>query len=233
MNRQPEGQAPQKVKTLSSVILNAVVTKSQEIKDRSYQARFDLDLKAVGPITFGNSTTATGTNFVQPVQMPGFVYEPYNLNRVRNFLRTETITSSMFKYIESVKGEGAPATTDEGTLKGQFDRDFSAKVVNATKIAGFIHASDEILDDVEGMQSHLIQTGLDDLRDQEDSKLLYGAGTGNDIRGLFTAASALVTTGFSFTGAFEYHALALAINQLRKKNYAPNVIMVSNDDFIN
>lgn len=82
------------------------------------------------------------------------------------------------------------AMVAEGAAKPQSDFAFEMVTTEVKKIAHYIKASDEILEDEPALRSYIDAQLIDGLRDVEDAQILKGDGTGQNLLGLYTVATA-------------------------------------------
>ena len=78
----------------------------------------------------------------------------------------------------------------EGGVKPQSDFTFEMVTTEVKKIAHYIKASDEILEDAPALRSYIDAQLIDGLREVEDAQILKGDGTGQNLLGLYTVATA-------------------------------------------
>lgn len=181
--------------------------------------------KAVGDLsTAGN---ITGTLFTLPGMVPGGMITPPTEEHIRNFITTGSTTSDLVRYIEMRRKEGGFAMVPEGGLKPQLDYVFESKDVKVRKIAGHIRVPDEMMDDLPFLATLLATQGMEDLKLKEDEQILYGSGTGENLRGLFTAASAFATGSFRVERPNVYDIVLAMRLQLRNLKYRPTAAFLS------
>lgn len=77
----------------------------------------------------------------------------------------------------------------EGAQKPQSDFSFEMVTTQVRKIAHFVKASDEILEDAPALRSYIDSQLIDGLMDVEDEQILKGDGTGQNLLGLYTVAT--------------------------------------------
>jgi HK97 family phage major capsid protein len=116
---------------------------------------------------------------------------------VRDLLMQGRTNSNAIQYVQESAFTNAAATVSEtaGTTKPQSDLQFALQTSNVTTIAHWVQATRQILDDVPQLQSYIngrLQYGLGFV---EDNQLLNGAGTGTDLNGIYTAATAMTDQG--------------------------------------
>ncbi len=190
----------------------------------------ELESKAVGNVTSAGSLT--GTYFVSPTTIPGIDVKPYEAIHMRNLLPVGTTNSNVVRYVRDNGGEGGPAMVAEGAAKPQIDRDLQIYDANVRKIATYFRVPEEMIDDIPYLTSFLSQIGLEEVMAVEDAQILYGDGTGQNLSGLFTNATAFAA-GTSVVGATAniFDVLLAAKKQGRVAKYNPSIALMSPVDF--
>jgi HK97 family phage major capsid protein len=189
---------------------------------------FELGTKAVG--NMGSSTNLTGSYFVAPTVVPGVVMQPYNQVHMRNLLTTGTTTSNVVRYVRDNGGEGGPTTVAEAATKPQMDRDLQVYDANVRKIATYLRVPEEMIEDIEYLTSFLTNIGTEETLAVEDTQILYGDGTGQNLSGLFTNATAFADLGV-VTSPNRFDVLRSAQTQLRIAKRTPNFAIVNPLDY--
>lgn len=201
-------------------------------RERSGAKGFELEFvqKAVGDIGVGNTV---GTYFITPDVVPGITQLPYEEVHMRNILPVGSTNSNVIRYVRDLGGEGGPAMVGQGLIKPQIDRDLQIFDANVRKIAVWFRIPEEMIDDIPYLQSFLTQIGLDEVMQYEDTQVLYGDGTGQNLSGLFTNATAFSGTGTAtLQDPNEFDVIRAARRQLRNaKLGGPLVALVSPDSF--
>lgn len=193
--------------------------------------KVDIDKKAVGNL--GTSANITGSYFVPPTVVPGVITKLYEETHVRDILPVGNTNSNVIRYIRDNGGEGGPAMVAEAGTKPQIDRDLQIYDANVRKIATYFRVPEEMIEDIPYLSSFLTQIGLEEVMVVEDNQLLYGDGTGQNISGLFTNATAFAA-GTSVIGASSnnFDVVLAAKKQLRvAKVGGPLVGLVSPVDW--
>lgn len=109
---------------------------------------------------------------------------------IRNLLNTVQVTSGSVEYPEVVAGTRAADMVAEGELKPEAALTLAMRTVPIRTIAHWIPASLQVLDDVPQLQS-LIDVELRyGLALKEEQQLVRGDGTGQNVAGLATRATA-------------------------------------------
>lgn len=192
---------------------------------------FELNTKAVGNLA--SATSLTGSYFVPAMQAPGvYMGTEFNPNHVRQYLTTGSTSSNTIRYIVDNGGEGAPGMVAEGGLKPQVDRDLEIKDAPVRKIGEHMRVPEEMIEDIPYLAGHLTTVGIELLDTLEDSQVLYGSGSGQNLTGLTVVASAFAA-GSLVVGATAnvYDVLVAARLQIRKKQYMATAVMISPLDY--
>lgn len=186
-----------------------------------------MDLKTT--MTQGVSLT---DEVIEPTRVPGVKYDPERRQRVRNFIPNGTTNSNQIYYIEETAFTDNTNVVAEGALKPENDFELTQKSAPVTKIAAHFDVSEEMLDDISYLASHISLRGTEKYFNKEDQQLLYGTGSSNQLTGL--TVSATDYTLDAYTGdanAQEYDILIQAVKQIRNANYLPSAAMVSINRF--
>lgn len=180
--------------------------------------------KAVGDMNIG--ANVTGTLFIQP-QVLSQVQLPPAEEHIRQYMTVGSTTSPLVRYLQMTRGEGGFGMVAEGGTKPQLDYDLSLVDAPARKIAGHIRISDEMLDDIPFIATLLATQGMEDLKLKEDEQVLYGTGTGNNLKGIFQFAQALSVGTFRVTAPNLWDILVAIRLQIRKSKYRATACFVS------
>ncbi|HEX7987226.1 MAG TPA: phage major capsid protein [Duganella sp.] len=165
-----------------------------------------------GQVKAITSLTASGGLLVAPDRLPGIVAIPQRPATVRDLLAPGRTSSNLIQYFRELVFTNNTAPVAEGTRKPESDLTFEAKQAIVIKLAHFIKATTEILDDVPAMQSMIEERLLYGLRFVEDVQLLMGSGVGNNLAGIYTTATAYVAP-FVVAGETNIDRLRLAFLQ--------------------
>jgi HK97 family phage major capsid protein len=198
---------------------------------------FDIDTKAVGNL--GSAANLTGSYFVPPTVVPGVFVQPYNQTHMRDVLNTGQTDSNIIRYIRDNGGEGGPTTVAEAGTKPQMDRDLAIVDAPVRKIATYLRVPEEMIEDIPYLTSFLTNVGTQEVMAVEDTQIIYGDGTGQNLSGLATAgnftAYAADAGGGAASGVVaapnEYDVLTSAVKQMRVLKRVPTVHLVSPVDY--
>jgi len=165
-----------------------------------------------GQVKAITSLTASGGLLVSPDRQQGVIAIPQRPATVRDLLAPGRTNSNLVQYFRELVFTNSAAPTAEGTRKPESNLTFEAKQAIVIKLAHFIKATTEILDDVPAMQSMIEERLLYGLRFVEDVQLLMGSGVGNNLAGIYTTATAYVAP-FVVAGETNIDRLRLAFLQ--------------------
>lgn len=181
----------------------------QEKGGRSAWKRGDslrVDVKQI------SSLTASGGTLIAPDRLAGVLPLPQRPATVRDLLAPGRTSSNLIQYYRELVFTNNAAPVAEGTLKPESDLTFEQKDAKVVKLAHWIKATTEILDDAPAMQSMIDERLRYGLSYLEDLQLLMGSGTGQNLAGIYTTATAYVAP-FVVAGETNIDRLRLAFLQ--------------------
>ena len=221
-------------KNFESELGEMLSSKAAELKDFKTTKKgfgaLELQSKVVGNLA--SATNLTGAYFVPPTLVPGVETKPYEQTHMRDLLPVGQTTSNLIRYVRDNGGQGGPAMVAEGGIKPQQDRALQVYDANVRKIATYFRVPEEMIDDIPYLQSFLAQIGIQEVMVVEDAQILYGDGTGQNLSGLFTNATAFAA-GTSVIGASanNFDVLMAARKQGRVAKYNIGVALLSPIDY--
>jgi len=124
----------------------------------------------------------------------------------------------------------AAAPVAEGTRKPESSIALAQSTAPVIKLAHFMKASTEILDDFPALQSYIDERLTYGLRLVEENQLLKGSGVGNNLNGLYTQASAYIAP-IVLTGNTRIDVLRLALLQSELAEYPSDGIVLHPTDW--
>jgi HK97 family phage major capsid protein len=195
-------------------------------------AKFSIEFgrKAVGNMT--SSGNLTGSYFVPPTVVPGVFVQPYNQIHMRNLLPIGNTASNTIRYVRDNGGEGGPAMVAEGGTKPQMDRDLAILDANVRKVATHLRLPEEMIEDVPYITSFLTNVGTEEVLAQEDTQILYGDGTGQNLSGLFTNATAFAAPATAIVASpNRFDVLRAARLQIKRAKRNASFALVSPLDY--
>ena len=143
-----------------------------------------------------------------------------------------SIMSNVWEWVEQKNADGGAAMTAEGAAKSQADFDLVLASATVKKVTAYIKVTKEMLDDVQLMRSEIDQELTELINLKIDEQLLSGAGTGNNLTGIITNATAWAAGAFalSIPTPTKWDVLRTAINQVRVNLFEPTYIVMHPTD---
>lgn len=159
------------------------------------------------------SDVASGGALIQPQTLPGILMPGLTRLTVRDLLLQGRTTSNSIEYMRENVYTNSAAPVAENTLKPESNITFTAETANVRTIAHWLTASKQVLSDAAMLESYINARLMYGLQLVEDGQLLNGDGTGQNLEGLNTVATAY-DTGITVTGDTAADILAHAIYQV-------------------
>lgn len=173
-----------------------IVTESEELKAwlaGNRKHTFSMQVKA---IISSLTTDADGSagDLIVPQRQTGIIGLPRRRMTIRDLLTPGNTGSNAIQYVKETGFTNGAATVSEsaGTTKPQSEIKFDIVTSSVTTIAHWVLATKQILDDVPQLRSYIdgrLRYGLEYV---EEGQLLNGGGTGTDLNGIYTQATAYV-----------------------------------------
>lgn len=163
-------------------------------------------------------------------RVPGIVGPAERQLRVRDLIPVlRTNNNTVYFIRETSLTDNAAPQSALGAVKGEttFNIDLTSDTVKT--IAHFIQVPVQILDDIEALEDYVNARMLYLLDQEEEDQLVYGAGTGQNLNGLITQATAFDTslaTELGVTDETDLDKIRLAIAQVQVAEYAPSGILM-------
>lgn len=200
--------------------------KLRSAKETKKGFSMEMESKVVG--NMGSSTNLTGSYFVPPTVVPGVSVRPYESVHVRDLLPKGNTTSNVVRYIVDNGGEGGPGMVAEGGTKPQIDRDIEIKDAPVRKIATYFRVPEEMIEDIDYLSSFLSQIGVEEVMAVEDTQILYGDGTGQNLSGFNTLGTAFAAGTSVVPTPNQFDVLGAAKKQLRNAKFGGQLISLVN-----
>lgn len=191
------------------------------------RGRVIVDVKDITSLT----TDAAGSvgDLVQP-QRVGQVDLPQRRMTIRNLLAQGNIATSSIEYEREVGFTNNAAPVAEGTLKPQSELQYTDETATVRTIAHWMRTSVQILADAPALRSIIDQRLRYGLSYVEEGQLLNGDGTGQNLEGLVTAATAYAAPG-GLTAGQAIDTIRLAMLQVSLAEYPPNGVVMNPIDW--
>lgn len=149
-----------------------------------------------------------------------------------SLISSGSTSSTTVSWAEQQNPDGTTGGTNEGATKNQID--FDIVIVNETikKRTNFIKISDEMLDDIDFIESEIRTELLELLGLDLDDQVLQGDGTGNNLNGIITQATPFAAGGLTdqIDEANNWDVLVAAILQIEIENHFANVVVMHPTD---
>jgi len=180
---------------------------------------FELDIKAVGDMTFANNLS--GGNVPQAQRLEGVNDIAERVAQAYGRIPKLVTAGNTIDWVYETAKEGAAAGTAEGASKNQIDNNFVVTSVSLLKQTAYFKVSTEMLDDATWMAAWLRNKLVVRLFLRIDSQVLVGDGTGTNLNGILTQATAFAAGSFALTvdNANDADSLVVAANQIRTANH--------------
>jgi HK97 family phage major capsid protein len=137
-----------------------------------------------------SSISASAGSFVAPDRQNELITLARRVPRIRSLLAPGETTSNVVHFVKENVVTNAAAMVAEGAEKPESNITYEADETSVRTLAHWIKASNQILADAPQLQS-IIDTSLRYMLDTvEDTQLLSGSGSGENLTGLITAATA-------------------------------------------
>jgi len=136
-------------------------------------------------------------------------------------------------YVDSNTEEGAAASTAEGAIKNQIDFELKVGSNKVEKVTAYIVATDEMLEDVEGVVSLVNNKLTTKVRLALEKYVYDGDGTSPNLEGISTVAPTFAAGAFAglVDNANNVDVLAVAQNQIELADCAmPTAIFMNPSD---
>lgn len=155
---------------------------------------------------------------------------PQRRMTVRELLAQGNTASNTIEYDREKLFTNSAAPVAEGALKPQSELQFEDATATVRTIAHWMRTSVQILADAPALRSIIDQRLRYGLSFVEEAQLLNGSGTGQNLLGLVTAATAYAAPG-GLTAESQVDTLRLMILQAALAEYPPNGMVMNPIDW--
>jgi len=202
--------------------IEAMLSKHAEDFSTAKTSRHDFSFtvaKAVGDMTF--AANLSGGNMPQAQRLEGINDIVERASQTYPRIPKLQTAGNTIDWVYETAQEGAAAGTAEGASKNQIDNNFVVTAVSLLKQTAYFKVSTEMLDDVSFMAAWLRNKLIVRLFLRVDSQVLVGGGTGTDLNGIYTQATAFAAGSFALSvdNANDVDSLVVAANQIRIANH--------------
>lgn len=195
----------------------------------SHRGRLSLPVKAI--IT-SLTTDADGSagDLIAPARQPIWSM-PKRRFTMRDLLPVISVESGTIEVPKQTGRTIGAATVAEGVTKPQSELKYDLVQVPTRTIAHWVLASRQVLADVPQLQGLIDTELLYGLKYVEDNQILNGAGTGTDLNGIYTQATAF-STSMTVPGPTMIDVIGLALLQSSLADYPPDGIVLHPSDWV-
>ena len=155
---------------------------------------------------------ASAGQLITPNVQAGIIAIPQRRMTIRQLVAPGRTDKPSIQYFRELLFTNNAAPVAEGTLKPESDITFEDALARVIKIAHWIKATTEALDDVPALQSIIDQRLRYGLQFVEENQLLNGSGVGNNLNGLYTQATPYAAP-ITVAGATRIDVIRLAMLQ--------------------
>ncbi|HEY8335300.1 MAG TPA: phage major capsid protein [Tardiphaga sp.] len=200
-------------------------TASEDFKrlNSNERGRARVHIRSVSSLT---SDGASGGSLVAPDRQSSPILLPRRRVAIRDLVSPGQTNSNSVEWPIQTGRQNMAATVAETALKPQSDMGFDLVPWPVRTIAHWMLASKQLMDDAPAMQSLIdgeLRYGLGQV---EEAQLLNGPGTGTDILGLYTGATAFAEQ-FSVDSPTMIDVLLQAIAQVEDADYEADGIVLN------
>lgn len=194
------------------------------------RAGFDFEIKAPGVIT---SSNIIGGNVPVEDRIEGLNIIPSRRVRLLDIMSQRATESNLVSWVYQANKDGTAGVTGENAAKNQIDFDLVVAEESVKKVTAYIKVTTEMLDDISWIQSQIQAELMRELLKAVEAQVYSGDGTGNNLNGVRTVATAFAAGTFANTvdNANLVDVLTVAKNQiLIAEHDMPNFILMHPSD---
>jgi len=184
------GQEPERRKTAGQMVTDHDDFKAFAKKIPS-KGSISIPVKAIISALTTDADGSAG-DLIVPQRQPGILGLPQRRMTIRDLITPGRTSSNAIQYVKETGFTNSAATVSEtaGSAKPQSEIKFDIVTTAVTTIAHWVLATKQILDDVPQLQSYIDGRLRYGLMYVEENQLLNGGGTGTDLNGIYTQATA-------------------------------------------
>lgn len=141
------------------------------------------------------TTDADGSvgDAINQTRLPGVLELPQRQLFIRDLITPGRMDGNTLEYVQETGYTNAAAPVAEGVAKPESTLKFDLVSTSAKVIAHWMKASRQVLDDISQLRSVIDQRLLYGLREEEEDQILNGDGTGQNLNGIVTQATAFAS----------------------------------------
>jgi HK97 family phage major capsid protein len=221
------GGDPEKVKSLGEQFAEAENVK-EWLSGSPTKGKADLRVKA----TLTSLTTDAGGSVgdgIAATRLPGILPLPQRRLTVRDLISPGRMDGNSLEYVQETGFTNNAGMVAEGAAKPSSDLKLDLKSTSAKVIAHWMKASRQVLDDIPMLGSMIDQRLIYGLGYKEETQILNGDNTGQNLNGIIPQATAY-SAPFTPTDATAIDTIRLGMLQAALAEYpATGVVMHPTD----
>lgn len=197
--------------------------------------RESVSFKAAGTMLI--SSNVSGGNVPVEQRLAGVNNIASRRVRLLDIVSRGTASSNVISWVYQANKDGSAGGTAEGALKNQIDFDLVVASESVKKRTAFIKVSTEMIGDIDFMRSEINNELMRELLKDVESQVYGGDGTGTNLNGISTLATAFTPGTFATGSANEVEnpnsvdVLNVCINQIMlAEQDMPNYILMHPTD---
>jgi HK97 family phage major capsid protein len=213
------------------------ILESDEVKNLSSSFRGRATIRLSGEradVTSSDSTVgagrSAGTSLVPGMRVPGVVTPFERQLRVRDLCTQLRTASGNVEWVKETGFTNSARPVTETTTKPKSDLQFNLMNAPVRTIAHIFKISRQMLDDAPMMANYIAQRGQYGLKLVEESQLLAGDNTGQNLHGIIPQASAF-SAPFSSTAEQAFDRINQALAQVEQANAIADGIVLNATDW--
>lgn len=228
-NRPPHGGAPERRKSAGQILVE-----SDSYKQIGQGGRFEagVSLKGFFPMErkdLDSSATSFGVSLL-PQRIPETFTPPQRPLRMRDVLNAQGTTANAISYVVETGYTNNAAITAEKALKPESDLTFDLETASIKTIAHWIPASRQIIADAPQLQGYVDNRLMYGLAFAEESQILWGDGTGDNILGIMNNTN-IQNAGGMATGDTMIDHIRRAVTRTMLAGYPATAIILHPTDW--
>jgi HK97 family phage major capsid protein len=192
-----------------------------------FKGRISVVVNTITELTSGDGGAG---DIIIPQRIQGIITPPNRTLRIRDLLPKGRTVSNALDFVQESGFTNAAAMVAEGAQKPESSLSFELASAPVRTLAHWIKATRQVLDDVPQLQSYIdtrLRYGLELV---EETQLLVGDGTGQNILGLIPQATPY-DTNRSKVGDTRIDIIRRAMTQLRLAEFAASAIVMHPTDW--
>jgi HK97 family phage major capsid protein len=230
--RGPAGPA---VKSLGAQFVESDDFKALASKGRGI-AR--MNVKTVGTITsdpngLEDSPAVSGGAgaAIVPHRLPGILTPATRAFTIRDLILPGRTSSNSIEYVKEVGFNNSAAPVAEGAERAQSDLTLDLVTTPVRTVGHWFAASRQVLSDVPALMSYIDGRATYGLKLVEETQLLKGNGSGQNLHGLVPQAATFKQSVYSGSSDSFIDTIRRSILQCRVAEYAPSFVVLNPIDW--